>query len=113
MFFQKKIIVFIYSFIMSNQHTARNRALWNNSSVDQRDELEMLEQIHLQALQSNQNIRDALKTKELQDLIRNIDKSKCRLEALAAAQHNIPQFREFCQLLLGTIYDAEDNKYKY
>jgi hypothetical protein len=92
------------------QHTARNRALWNSQN---QEELEMLEQIHLHALQSNKNIRDALKTKELQDLIRNIDKSKCRLEALAAAQHNIPQFREFCQLLLSSIYGAEDSKTRY
>ena len=100
------------------QQTARNRALWSsnnnsNNNDDGEGELEMLQRVHLQALESHPEIRNALKTKELQDLIRNIDKSKCRLEALAAAEHNVPQFKQFCELLLGVIYGVEDARHRY
>jgi hypothetical protein len=92
------------------QQQARNRAMWNPEQVTQ-GELEILEQLHLHALSSNKDVRNMLKSTELQELIKNIDKSKCRLEALATAQHNIPQFKEFCDLLLNVIYSAEDGKY--
>ena len=101
---------------MSNQkhqqQTSRNRALYS-SEQEEESELEMLQRVHLQALEANPQIRDALKTKELQELIRNIDKSKCRLEALAAAEHNVPQFKQFCELLLGVVYGVEDARHKY
>ena len=101
---------------MSNQkqqqQTSRNRALYS-SEQEEESELEMLQRVHLQALEANPQIRDALKTKELQELIRNIDKSKCRLEALAAAEHNVPQFKQFCELLLEVVYGVEDARHKY
>ena len=95
----------------SNNATARNRALWDAANANQ-GELELLEPAHLDALARDAGIVDALRTPELQLLIRSVDGSRCRLEALAAAEHNVPQFRQFCQQLLRCIYDAEDARHR-
>ncbi len=91
-----------------NAEQARNRALW--LAQEESGELEILEPVHLAALAADPRVRNALKTPELQQLIRNIDGSRCRLEALHAAQVNQPQFDAFADLLLGVIYAAEDAK---
>ncbi len=92
--------------------TSRNRAIWSSQSAAS-SELEMLERPHLDALRADAQIRDALKTEELRELIRCIDGSKCRLEALAAAQHNVPQFKRFCEQVLGVVYTTEDARHRY
>ena len=75
--------------------------------------LTVLQQRHLDALCGDAyrgvetSIRDQLKCKDLQKLIVPIDGSRSRLDALAAAQHNIPEFNRFCQQVLRTIYSVE------
>lgn len=58
------------------------------------------------ALASNKRILNQLKSKELQRTLRIIDNSRARLEALEAAMHNIPEFREFCKEILTCIDEA-------
>jgi hypothetical protein len=57
----------------------------------------------LDALVHDTDIRDALKTPELRRLLMTIDGSRSRLDALAAAQHNVPEFREFCDAVLDRV----------
>lgn len=66
--------------------------------------LEILSEAHLRALTDDEEIRKSLRSAELQTLIRNVDSSRCRLEALAAAQHNIPEFKAFCDAVLRNIH---------
>jgi hypothetical protein len=98
---------------MSNkqQPQPRNRALWEQEQ-QQSGELEILQTVHLNAIANDERVRDALKTPELQQLIRSIDGSRARLEALAAAQHNVPEFDAFCSHILSVIYGAEDARWK-
>lgn len=47
-----------------------------------------------------------LKSAELQEIIRIIDGSRTRVEALEAGMHNVPEFREFVKLVERTIRAA-------
>lgn len=91
---------------------SRNRAVWEQQQAEQggTGELEILDNVHLDALSNDKDIRNMIKTPELQQLIASIDGSRCRLEALVAAQHNVPQFDKFCEHVLAVIYGAEDAK---
>lgn len=71
---------------------------------DHVDDLVVLRREHLSAIANNLSIRNALKSEELKKLVRIIDGSRSRLDALDAALHNIPEFREFCNEVIMTIY---------
>jgi hypothetical protein len=72
------------------------------------DELEVLRSVHLSALATNRDIRDQLKSSELRKLIRIIDNSRSRLDALDAALHNVPEFKDFCDLVLQTVHGCNE-----
>jgi hypothetical protein len=77
---------------------------------DGAQELEILTPAHLSALANHREIRNQLKTKELQKLMKIIDNSRCRLEALEAALHNVPEFKAFCATVLQTVYNVDSSK---
>lgn len=70
------------------------------------DELEVLRGHHLSALANHPGIRGQLKTKELQKLVRIINNSRSRLDALDAALHNVPEFKEFADLVLSVVHSC-------
>lgn len=72
-------------------------------------ELTVLQSAHLVALANNPTIRNQLKTAELRKLLRIIDNSRSRLDALDAALHNVPEFREFCSDVLATISEVQSS----
>ncbi len=94
----------------AREPAARNRALWPPELATS-GELEVLQAEHLDALARHRGVRDALATPELRALITAVDGSRCRLEALAAAQHNVPEFKRFCELVLGVVYATEDARW--
>jgi hypothetical protein len=67
------------------------------------EELLVLDHRHLECLRASPQIRNLLKTSELQTVVKTIDASRSRLDALEAACHNIPEFAEFCQEVLRTL----------
>lgn len=71
------------------------------------DELVVLDEVHLVALAHDKTIRDQLKTEELRKLLRIVNNSRSRLDALDAAIHNVPEFKEFCLHLLQVIDAAQ------
>jgi hypothetical protein len=82
-------------------------AHWHGERGDD-GRLVILGERHLVALRSSNAIRGPLKSGELQDIIRRIDGSRCRLDALDAALHNVPEFREFCEVVLTTVHAADE-----
>lgn len=58
----------------------------------------------LVALENDEKLRDMLRTRELRSMIKIIDKSRSRLDALEAAMHNSADFNSFCDYLLGVVY---------
>lgn len=67
-------------------------------------ELQVLGARQLEALRENRRVRDMLRTRELRGMIKIIDKSRSRIDALEAAIHNSGDFSDFCDMLLGIIY---------
>jgi hypothetical protein len=63
----------------------------------------VLNDAQLAQLASSPAIRSQLRTPELQRLLLTVDGSRSRLDALAAAQHNVPEFQAFCNLVLSSI----------
>ena len=76
------------------------------SATTTSEDFELLDEAHLGALANDRYLRDALRTAELRSLLRIIDNSRSRLDALDAAMHNVPQFNDFCQKVLGVIYSV-------
>ncbi|CUG86262.1 Hypothetical protein, putative [Bodo saltans] len=72
------------------------------------DELEVLRAPHLSALANHPSIRNQLKSRELQKLIRIINNSRSRLDALDAALHNVPEFKEFADLILTVVHSCNE-----
>ena len=70
-------------------------------------ELTVLRTPHLAALANDAKVREMLKSEELRKLLATIDSSRSRLDALTAAQHNIPEFRDFCRRILHVVDAAE------
>eukprot|EP00758_Cryptobia_borreli_P007886 Tbor_TRINITY_DN5337_c3_g2::TRINITY_DN5337_c3_g2_i1::g.4218::m.4218 len=69
--------------------------------------LEVLQMRHLEAICSHKQIRDYLRTKELRAMIRAVDNSRCRLEAMEASMYNSPDFKAFCDTIIGCISEVE------
>jgi hypothetical protein len=67
------------------------------------EDLQVLTSAHLASLKDNRGVRAALRSGELRTLIGVIDSSRSRLEALAAARHNVPEFDNFCQQVLRAV----------
>jgi hypothetical protein len=59
------------------------------------------------ALAADRHILNQLKSKELRRTLHIIDNSRARMEALDAAIHNIPEFRDLCKEILNCIDGAE------
>lgn len=85
----------------SGENTAATGAIEPNQDNDL--DLLVLRDRHLAALAANPDLRQSLKSTELQALLVKIDSSRSRLEALAAARHNVPEFDAFCQQILSTL----------
>ena len=66
----------------------------------------MLKERQCAALASDPRLRNMLKSAELHKVLRIIDNSRARLEALDAAMHNIPEFKAFCDDVLRCIDSA-------
>ncbi|CCW71474.1 unnamed protein product [Phytomonas sp. Hart1] len=73
-------------------------------------ELYILKERHLSALANNTNIRRALRSKELQQMLLTIDKSRSRLDALDAALYNNTDFKHFCDEVNDILTQAEKGK---
>ncbi|KPI83145.1 hypothetical protein ABL78_7833 [Leptomonas seymouri] len=71
------------------------------------DAVYILQERHLSALMNDANIRSALRSPSLQKLIRTIDSSRSRLDALDAAQYNNADFKKFCDDVMRIIAKAE------
>ncbi|ESL10030.1 hypothetical protein TRSC58_02242 [Trypanosoma rangeli SC58] len=69
--------------------------------------LVVLGEAHLSELAHDKNIRNKLRSSELQRLLRVIDASRSRIDALEAAMTNNPEFKEFCDNVLGVVNAAE------
>jgi zinc finger HIT domain-containing protein 3 len=74
------------------------------------DELDVLRAPHLSALANHPNLRNQLKSRELQKLIRIINNSRSRLDALEAALHNVPEFKEFADLILTVVHSCNERR---
>jgi hypothetical protein len=70
---------------------------------DDETDLFVLRAPQLAALANDPTLRKMLKSHELRALLTTIDTSRSRLDALAAAQHNIPEFRDFCRHVIGIV----------
>ena len=66
--------------------------------------VEILSEYHTDLLQHDPRVRDHLRTAELRQMIKTIDSSRSRLDALEAALHNSREFNEFCRHLLRLIH---------
>lgn len=75
---------------------------------DEEEGLTILSERHLRSLAHAPRIRDALKDTALQRLLRTIDGSRSRLDALDAAEFNNPLFAEFCKEVRAAIAAAEE-----
>lgn len=71
------------------------------------DELDVLRGCHLSALANHPGIRNQIKSAELQKLIRIVNNSRSRLDALDAALHNVSEFKEFCDLVLSVVHSCD------
>ncbi|KPA81103.1 hypothetical protein ABB37_04458 [Leptomonas pyrrhocoris] len=71
------------------------------------DAVYILQEKHLRALVSDSNVRNALRSPLLQKLIRTIDSSRSRLDALDAAQYNNADFKQFCNEVMRVIARVE------
>ncbi|KEG08612.1 zinc finger family protein [Trypanosoma grayi] len=74
---------------------------------DEDGELVVLGEAHLAALAQNAGIRKKLRSEELQRLLRVIDSSRSCIDALEAAMANTPEFKAFCDDVLGAVAAAE------
>ncbi|RNF05128.1 zinc finger family protein [Trypanosoma rangeli] len=91
-------------------HSKRERESEVSFIEGERDadgELVVLGEAHLSELAHNTNIRNKLRSSELQRLLRVIDSSRSRIDALEAAMANNPEFKEFCDNVLGVVNAAE------
>jgi len=68
----------------------------------------MLSRAQLHAIALDPRVKDEVKTKELQDLLKVVDGSRSRLDALETAMHNVPEFRSFVDNLLRVIWMNAD-----
>ncbi|CBZ30018.1 conserved hypothetical protein [Leishmania mexicana MHOM/GT/2001/U1103] len=71
------------------------------------DAVYILQEKHLGALAHNPRVRSALRSPSLQKLIKTIDSSRSRLDALEAAQYNNADFRDFCDEVMRVIAEVE------
>jgi zinc finger HIT domain-containing protein 3 len=71
------------------------------------DAVYILQEKHLSALANDPTVRSALRSPSLQKLIRTIDSSRSRLDALDAAQYNNADFKRFCNEVMRVIARAE------
>lgn len=62
------------------------------------------------ALQTHKEIRSALRSSALQSMIRAIDSSSCKLDALNAALKNDPYFKQFYDTTLSVILQAQEEE---
>lgn len=75
----------------------------NPQGREQNDELLLLQESHLFALSTDREVVNHLKSAELRKLLLTIDRSRSRLDALAAARTNIDDFDQFCRTVLRVI----------
>lgn len=68
------------------------------------ESVEILSEYHIDVLRNDPKVRDHLRTRELREMIRTIDASRSRLDALETALHNSKEFNEFCRHLLRVIH---------
>lgn len=73
---------------------------------DEDGSIQILGERQLNAIRHDKKVRDMLRTKELRAMIKIIDKSRSRLDALEAGLHNSTEFNHFCDHLLGVIYGS-------
>lgn len=71
------------------------------------DAVYILQEKHLGALAHDPRVRSALRSPSLQKLIKTIDSSRSRLDALEAAQYNNADFKGFCDAVLRVIAEVE------
>ena len=72
------------------------------------DEIHVLNGTHLAALVNDREIRQALRSGQLQQFLSIVDSSRSRLDALETGLHNEPQFAEFCMKVLRRVYVAHE-----
>ncbi|CCW60878.1 unnamed protein product [Phytomonas sp. EM1] len=72
--------------------------------------LYLLKERHLAALANDPDIRRALRSSLLQQMLRTIDQSRSRLDALDAALHNNPDFKHFCEEVINLVALVEEGK---
>ncbi|AYU82205.1 HIT zinc finger containing protein [Leishmania donovani] len=71
------------------------------------DAVYILQEKHLGALAHDPRVRSALRSPSLQKLIKTVDSSRSRLDALEAAQYNNADFRDFCDAVMRVIAEVE------
>ncbi|KAK7201383.1 HIT zinc finger containing protein [Novymonas esmeraldas] len=71
------------------------------------DAVYILQEKHLGALANHPRVRRALRSPALQKLIKTIDGSRSRLDALDAAQYNNADFKDFCDDVMRVIAEVE------
>ncbi|KAG5469497.1 hypothetical protein LSCM1_02719 [Leishmania martiniquensis] len=71
------------------------------------DAVYILQEKHLSALANHPRVRSALRSASLQKLIKTIDSSRSRLDALEAAQYNNAEFKGFCEEVMRVIAEVE------
>ena len=64
----------------------------------------MLTRRQLHALASDPRVANEVKTTELQALLKVVDGSRSRIDALETAIHNVPEFASFVQNILRIIW---------
>ncbi|KNH05421.1 Zinc finger HIT-type [Perkinsela sp. CCAP 1560/4] len=66
----------------------------------------LLTRKQMHALATDEKIAHQLKSRELQELMRCIDKSRSRLDALETAEHNIPEFAAFAEHVAQVLFES-------
>ncbi|KAG5493643.1 hypothetical protein JIQ42_02017 [Leishmania sp. Namibia] len=86
---------------------AAPRSLVSEEYAGDADAVYILQEKHLGALANHPRVRSALRSLSLQKLIKTIDGSRSRLDALEAAQYNNADFKEFCDEVMRVIAEVE------
>ena len=71
------------------------------------NDFSVLRNRHLRVLSSDPELKEALRTSELQQIIMTIDSSKSPVDALDAALYNVKDFKLLSDKVLNRIYAAE------
>lgn len=89
------------------QQQQQNKIFWERT---EHPEFSVLGEAEMYALSSHKEIRSALRSTALQSIIRSIDSSSCKLDALRLALRNDPCFKNFYDRTLAVILQAQEEK---